>query len=461
MIERRVLLMMVLCGMIGLCGCATGQQLAGWIGGGVLSSQGTITELGGEDREVGPQTATDRKRLESLEKKIKKNKSDVPLRMEAAKLLVELRNVAGDDWAKRAVDHYQAVINLNPENAEARWEMASVLEYGGLYSEAVPHYKWMTQAATVAPQLKAGAKAHLITCEFMARLEKNSKSKKSKTQAAEAERLKSLDQEMKKYNVWGDLRDVVGAVAITAGLIGVGGRDRHIQVAIGYLDDWSYAPSGEKVEARNRFLAGMVSVLASIVAEKKLGVQVIGVLERNGRAGVDFWPEAGYAGAFETEFKKEVPQKGRKYEISKNLAIVEKWDVPNISGTWLCQFTEVYNSYPAPEEIVRPSGYVSYGKIRFQQNGGEVIVTFPESPDSPSRPASLTGRILNGEVLFGWMYSFGHSKDYYGKDIWEYRLRYDERFNQLVGSLDHTSEGAGGGASGGWEVRWEVKATRQ
>lgn len=341
---------------------------------------------------------SDEEKLKELNKRVKKCPNHDLTLIATAKLYAEMGKEADPDWLRIAIKHYQTAVDLpSPYTATARWGLASLLEYAGEYELAIPHYQWIVEQGRgkgINEKHISEARAHLITCKFVM---KNAKRPASKVAAqtngsVDAERLGLSDTSIKERAGWGFLKEFVASVAVAGGMAALKGEGNQIQVALGLLYDWSQAPQEQKVEARNRFLAGMISSLATTIAEKKLGIKLGEMSLPSGRSGkVEDIPEGGYAGGAEEEFRTQQPQEGRTFEVSNDLTIVEKWDVPDLSGEWT---VHSYSNHCSPP-LFPPPPSESYGDVSIQQNGKYVTVSSKYSQYFGDMTGQIIGSSLN------------------------------------------------------------------
>jgi len=337
---------------------------------------------------------SNQEKLKELNKRVKKCPEHHFTLIAAAKLYAEMGKEADPDWLRIAIKHYQTAVDLpSTYTGTARWGLASLLEYAGEYELAIPHYQWIVEQGKgkgIEEKRIGDARAHLITCKFVL---KNAKrpTNANAVQAngsVDAERLDLSDASIKERAGWGFLKEFVASVAVAGGMAALKTEGSQIQVALGLLYDWSQAPQEQKVEVRNRFLAGMISSIATTIAEKKLGLKLGEMSLPSGQSGkVEDIPEGGYAGGAEEEFRTQQPQEGRTFEVSNDLTIVEKWDVPNLSGEWTVHAYSCRSSPPAFPGIPE-----SYGEASIQQSGTQVTLV------SKSR---YQGRIVGTSTFSG------------------------------------------------------------
>ena len=270
------------------------------------------------------------KQLAALDKALKKCPEHVPTLVALAGHLAERQQEAGDDWLARATDLYEKVIQLDASNAQARWAAASLWEYAGDYARAIPHYQWTVDAPDgggVDASRRSEAKTHLVTCRFLLG------SGKPSVETAAPAPPDLTDDGIKKGAGWSVLKEIAVSMAVGAAL-GLTDDGRYIQSALGVLTDWENAPREAKVQARNRLLAGMVGTLTALALERNLGTKIAADVQQRSGVTLGDWPEKGYAGPMEDEFRSRQPEEGRKFEISPSFEVVEKWDVPNLAGEW-------------------------------------------------------------------------------------------------------------------------------
>lgn len=338
-------------------------------------------------------------KLDELNKRIRKCPNHDLTLIATAKLYAEMGKEADPDWLRIAIKHYQTAVDVpSTYTGTARWGLASLLEYAGEYELAIPHYQWIAEQGRsrgINEKRISEARAHLITCRFVM---KNAKRPANTSVAqtngsVDAERLDLSDASIKERAGWSFLKEFVASVAIAGGMAALKTEGNQIQVALGLLYDWSQAPQKEKVEARNRFLAGMISTIATTIAEKKLGLKLANMSLPNGQSGkVEDIPEGGYAGSAEEEFSTQKPQEGRNFEVSDDFTIVEKWDVPNLSGEWTAH---QYSCRSSPPTFIPES----YCEASIQQSGTQVtLVAKSRYQGKITNTSTYTGQIQGSSV---------------------------------------------------------------
>jgi hypothetical protein len=306
---------------------------------------------------------TDAERVKELKVRVKRCPTHVPTLLATAKLYSEMTKEADENWLKLSVQYYQTAVDSAPNNVEAHSGLASVLEYVGEYKKAVAEYQWVIENATDTRQ-QADARVHKITCTF---LDKNTK-KKPASSMDKKDSINISPESIKEKSGWDYLKELTASIAIAGGITALKGNGQHVQYALGLLYDWIDAPQGQSVQARNRFLSGMVSTLTTIIAEKQLGTK-LGSLYDPRKNGM---PDGGYAGEMEKDFKSGQPDEGRTFDISDDLTVTEKWDVPDLRGAWICSSTN--GRMIRGKGMVEPGG-TSLAQIVQDRNTVEITVS--------------------------------------------------------------------------------------
>lgn len=254
---------------------------------------------------------------------------------------------------KDSLIYFQRQVENDPWSIKAHWGLASVLEYIGEYGSAVQEYKWVIKNSTDSKQ-KADARVHMLTCEY---LDHNVKRTSLATKQPENKIItKGQEKEDSKIDTtnistksiveksgWEYLKGLATSVGVAVGLTALKADAQHIQYAINLLDLWIQAPDGQSIQARNRFLAGMISTLASIITKNKLGPQLGALYDPQ----MGEMPEGGYAGDMQQQFEEKKFEEEKKIEVSDDLTVTEKWDVPDISGEYKIIATD--GSTPVPK----------------------------------------------------------------------------------------------------------------
>ena len=323
-LDALLILIITVMAYLVFCGCAAVPSIASLSGVGSTSSTS------------GQPLSKEQARLESIEKQIKRQSGDVALRLEACSLLQQLRSKAGDDWLNRALLYAQGASEIAPDNMDCRWTVASLSEYSGLYEDAARHYQWILENSPDSNSSQGKARAHLVTCQFMSKLQQQDSLANAPREPGEVEDSSPSGRRLSVRAGLEFLQKVIAVTAVTAGITSLGGDGDHVQVALGYLQDWLDAPSEANVAMRNRMLAGMVSTIASIISERNLAVAVDNALQSHGKGSVDpsVWPEPGFGGELEDEFRNEQPPEGRTIEFGDDYSFTPKWDFPQIAGTY-------------------------------------------------------------------------------------------------------------------------------
>ena len=294
----------------------------------ILSQNGTKTEL------------------KDLKKLAKKYPDCLPLNLALGNSYLNGQSEADEDWLKLGLESYQKAYNADATNSEAQWGLAFLWEYSGNYNWAIPFYKQLLKKAEDESNTKKvqEIKAHLITCQF---LQKNNSvavaNNKANEEVDKKSSLLSIDstdfskEGVLKKTGWIFLKELTAAVSVIAGEKLPEKERRYVQVALDNLYEWLDAPKNQKVEVRNRLLAGLVSTITTMIIEEKLGAQltVPRIVDRIGK--LEELPEKNFASNMDVEFKQQQPEEGKSYKISDNLTIEVKWEVPNIGGTWLVE----------------------------------------------------------------------------------------------------------------------------
>jgi len=299
-----------------------------------------------------------------------------------AKLYTELRDTADVNWPRIALGYYQRGVESDSVSVEAHLGLASTAEYLGLYELAVPHYDWLSRNVNDQRKLSE-ARVHLITCRFLAA---NRKEKRTGSERISVDALDVSDESIKVRSEWSFLKELVVSVAVAGGVTTLEGDGKHLQVALGLLYDWIDAPKGTEIQTRNRFLAGMVSTIAAIVAEKKLGIKLGAAAVTGNSPQVQDLPSESFAGEAEQEFRAKQPDEGRKFKIADDLTIVEQWDVPDISGEWR------WSSNGTTFYCGKPSTTSTMGGARIKQNG-KILTLEGWNDEYPDQSSSWVGTV--------------------------------------------------------------------
>lgn len=189
------------------------------------------------------------------------------------------------DSLRNMLSNYQAVLSKNPNNKDALWGAANILEYTGLYKEAAGLYRVLAELDGLSKSYKQEVVAHAITCEYLAGKKQKSKPKPIQKQVKELARVIDntlfTEKAIAERSKWSLLKELSMTV-LTVGATGLSGADQAtINKALDLLDDWIYAPVGQGVEARNRYLNGMLATISSLIIRNKLGLKVS--IELSGR----------------------------------------------------------------------------------------------------------------------------------------------------------------------------------
>jgi hypothetical protein len=196
---------------------------------------------------------------------------------------------------------------------------------------------------------------------------------------------------------WTYLKGLASAVVVAGGVTALGGDARYVEYSLNLLTQWIEAPEGQKVQARNEFLAGMVSTLASIIAKNDLTMKLDPIYNPTNSN----MPTAGYAGTMQTKFEEgKFDQinldEGKKIEVSDDLTITEKWSSIDISGEYDCIY---------PEEGSTGLHYYQGGMTNtnstlvISQNANELTLRISSIMKVP--PWSSNGMTSNGYTVTG------------------------------------------------------------
>lgn len=338
---------------------------------------------------------TNTERVTELKERVKRCPTHVPTLLATAKLYTEMTKEADENWLKLSIQYYKTVIDSIPSHVEAHWGLASVLEYIGEYDKAAKEYQWVIDNTWDAKQ-EADARVHRITCTF---LDKNSK-KKPQTFLTAKDSVDTSPEAIKKYSGWDFLKEMIASVAVAGGITALKGDGQHVQYALGLLYDWIDAPQGQSVQARNRFLSGMVSTLASIITKQNLNAK----LGRSFNPANIGLPDAEYAGQMENDFKSGQPDEGRTFNVSDDLTVTEKWDVPDLSGTWDCIFSDcltLERDVPGNCPCVALNSYARKNG-QMHQTGKRITLVFDGHPDHQYN-GEINGR--NIEMILQYTYN--------------------------------------------------------
>ncbi len=286
----------------------------------------------------------------------------IPTHIALGDLYQKLGEEEGTDWFQDALKLYLKVIELEAGNVEAKWRTATIFEYLGLYSQAIPHFNWITENHP-SIEKQNEAKAHLIVCQFLLKNRGDDITTSEIINSDNIGTIDTSDEAIKKRSGWSFLREVTKAVAANGKLTGLGDDSKYVQETLGHLYGWIDAPKELKVEARNKMLVDMMVTLGSLIIEKSLDM-VVGEINLS-EIGKELEPLSSE----EEVIVDEEVQKELEPDESKT---VESWDVPDLNGTWK---VSLINGTCNIASHSKPPNQEYFGTIKVNNNQIELILS--------------------------------------------------------------------------------------
>lgn len=266
--------------------------------------------------------------------------------------------VSPKKWISQSIRGYQYFLDLDSNFVEARWRLANVLEFAGLYESAIIHYRLLLKSPLVDKRtrnygmislpinLAEEATAHIIVCRFLmknrpanitaalakdtvmttAMLERMDFSDQAIQQRSGFEPIKQMVEEVEKKQNYKTKDPNIKGKVIDVALLALG---------------WAIAPKDMKVEQRNQFIMGTLSTVISLIDKDKVNVSA-GGLSSSGMlsdlADLKTNPAAKNAEAafskVQPPAKATTPVEEKKVETAGGVTITDKWEVTDISGEW-------------------------------------------------------------------------------------------------------------------------------
>ena len=316
--------------------------------------------------------------------------------------------LADEDLHVSQIEQRIRQADREPADLGNRFALANLLEYVGYYDEAVAHYTYVVDADQTDDATRAEARAHLITCRFLAQVRSESEHasmaaphapgsgqlQDAENVVAEGSDVHPIEQStygtaefsperIRDRSVWGFLKGTI------AELVDSGVRMGFAVGGVALLDRWLGDPAGGDVRARNRMLAGMVSSLSSAISRHPgLGGEVLPNVS---------WPAPGFADVLEEAFVTQASETApvdskieREINLGEGYRLVPQWEVPLISGTYdvdCSTWDESQFRIPCPsagpwtQPVPGASGTVTTTRspMEVQQNGRNVVLRSSES----------------------------------------------------------------------------------
>jgi hypothetical protein len=276
------------------------------------------------------------KRLAALEKAERRCPDHAPTLASLGFLYLDMRAAAGEDWVRRSLESFEKALAEEPSMADARWGTAMMLEYAGAYREAAEQYRWLADgpgSETAAPEARWAARVHLATCSFLSSLGEAEAA--GEPGGAAVGDLDLSDEGIRARASWKELQKVAAAVGMAGGLGAMGPEYLQVERALGLLEDWQRDPAESPVVRRAALLAGMVDTLAAVAADRGLQEKVAASLATFGPEEAGPWPEPGFSGEMAETYRAADRDPDRSFLIFPNLAVQERWNIPDLSGQWI------------------------------------------------------------------------------------------------------------------------------
>lgn len=300
-------------------------------------------------------------KYDALKKLLTKCKSNSKLNYYLGNFLEKHREKVDSSWTHLALGYYYKAIEIHPtEFYEARWKLANLLEYTGLYNEAIVQYKKLetyqlpplesNKTKKVVSQnlgfeeyenfnFKDEAKAHLLVCEFL----KKTREPEVAEEISVSEKPSNLDRidfsqkAIEERSGWSVIEDVTNEIEEERKQKPNNPKLKKF-IANSFLDAMSYviAPDDMKIEYRNRLLLGAITSLTELVTENNLEIKNEDVTYQKFKNDLKYSKDNNSVKSSIREFKNHQEKKETKIQIGSELSITQKFAFGDLSGEYDC-----------------------------------------------------------------------------------------------------------------------------